>query len=79
VSTLLHATVYVFLHSLLNVLVQIANKMGFQKKKKKISFHLQVSGCEAPTLLGPIEITGSCVVFIFSFTNCMYLLFGNSG
>jgi hypothetical protein len=33
VSTLLHATVYVFLHSLLNVLVQIENKMGLQKKK----------------------------------------------
>jgi hypothetical protein len=30
-STLLHATVYVFLHNLLNVLVQIANKMGFKK------------------------------------------------
>jgi hypothetical protein len=32
VSALLHATVYMFLHSLLNVLVQIANKMGLQKK-----------------------------------------------
>jgi hypothetical protein len=32
VSTLLHATVYVFLYSLLHVLVQIANKMGLQKK-----------------------------------------------
>jgi hypothetical protein len=33
VSTLLHATVYVFLPNLLNVqvLVQIANKMGLQK------------------------------------------------
>jgi hypothetical protein len=30
-STLLHATVYVVLHSWLNVLVQIANKMGLQK------------------------------------------------
>jgi hypothetical protein len=29
-STLLH--VYMFLHNLLNVLVQIANKMGLQKK-----------------------------------------------
>jgi hypothetical protein len=29
VSTFLHATVYVFLHNLLNVLVQTANKMGF--------------------------------------------------
>jgi hypothetical protein len=32
VSTLLHGTVYVSLQSLLNVLVQIANKMGLQKK-----------------------------------------------
>jgi hypothetical protein len=31
-STLLHATAYVFLHNLLNVIVQIANKMGLQKK-----------------------------------------------
>jgi hypothetical protein len=31
VSTLLHATVYMFLHNLLNALVQIANKMGLQK------------------------------------------------
>jgi hypothetical protein len=31
-STLLHATVYIFLHNLLNVLVHIANKMGLQKK-----------------------------------------------
>jgi hypothetical protein len=31
VSTLLYATVHVFLHSLPNVLVQIANKMGLQK------------------------------------------------
>jgi hypothetical protein len=31
VSTLLHATVYVFLHNLLNVLVQIANEMGLKK------------------------------------------------
>jgi hypothetical protein len=33
VSTLLHATVYVILHNLLNVLVQIANKMGLQETK----------------------------------------------
>jgi hypothetical protein len=32
VSTLLHATLYVFFHNLLNVLVQIANKMGLQEK-----------------------------------------------
>jgi hypothetical protein len=32
VRTLLHDTEYMFLHNLLNVLVQIANKMGFKKK-----------------------------------------------
>jgi hypothetical protein len=32
VSTLLHATAYMFLHNLLNVVVQITNKMGLQKK-----------------------------------------------
>jgi hypothetical protein len=31
-STLLHATVYTFLHNLLNVPVQIANKMGLKNK-----------------------------------------------
>jgi hypothetical protein len=31
VSTLLHATIYVFVHNLLNVLIQIANKVGLQK------------------------------------------------
>jgi hypothetical protein len=36
VSTLLHATVYMFLHNLLNVLVQIASKMGLQKTLFKI-------------------------------------------
>jgi hypothetical protein len=30
-STLLRVTVYVLLHNLLNVLLQIANKMGLQK------------------------------------------------
>jgi hypothetical protein len=30
-STLLHATVYMFLHNLLNVLVHIANKIGLKK------------------------------------------------
>jgi hypothetical protein len=32
VSTLLHATVYMFLYYLLNVLVHSANKMGLQEK-----------------------------------------------
>jgi hypothetical protein len=31
-STLLHTTVYMFLHNLLNVLVQIANKTGLRQK-----------------------------------------------
>jgi hypothetical protein len=42
VSTLLHATVYMFLHNLLNVLIQIANKIGLQKKVfevRNFSFH----------------------------------------
>jgi hypothetical protein len=34
-STLLHATVYMFLHNLLNVLVQTADKMGLCDYKKK--------------------------------------------
>jgi hypothetical protein len=33
VSTLLHAIVYVFLQNLLNVLVQIGNKMRLQKNE----------------------------------------------
>jgi hypothetical protein len=33
-STLLHATVYMFLHNLLNVLVQMANKNGITKKNR---------------------------------------------
>jgi hypothetical protein len=36
-SALLHATVNLFLHNLLNVLVQIANKMGLQKKTTSYS------------------------------------------
>jgi hypothetical protein len=31
VSTLLHATVYMLLHNLLNALVQVANKIGLKK------------------------------------------------
>jgi hypothetical protein len=37
-STLLHATVYMFLHNLLNVLVQIANKMGLPKNIAACAF-----------------------------------------
>jgi hypothetical protein len=40
VSTLLHATVYMFLHNLLNVLLQIANKMGLQKNICVYSFQV---------------------------------------
>jgi hypothetical protein len=36
VSTLLHATVYVFLDNLTNVLVHIANKMRLQKNKQSL-------------------------------------------
>jgi hypothetical protein len=35
-STILHVTVYMFLHNLPKVLVQIANKMGLQKKYRII-------------------------------------------
>jgi hypothetical protein len=35
VSTLLHAAVYMFLHNLLNVTVQIANEFGLQKRQEK--------------------------------------------
>jgi predicted house-cleaning noncanonical NTP pyrophosphatase (MazG superfamily) len=41
---------YTFLHNLLNVLAQIANKMGFNKKnfislKKSKSTAIRVTGC----------------------------------
>jgi hypothetical protein len=42
VTTLLHAIVYVFLHNLLNVLVQIANKIGLPKKKKGYPAHVEI-------------------------------------
>jgi hypothetical protein len=42
VSTLLHAPVYIFLHNLLIVLVQIANKMGLQKKDLCTTTHMVV-------------------------------------
>jgi hypothetical protein len=37
VNTLLHATVYMFLHNLLNELVQIENKIGLQKKTFEVT------------------------------------------
>jgi hypothetical protein len=42
VGTLLHATIHMFLHNLLNALVQIANKTGLQKKRHSRSdlYHL---------------------------------------
>jgi hypothetical protein len=49
-NTLLHATVYMFLHNLLNVLVQVANKMGllkmasYQQTSIHINEHLGSSG-----------------------------------
>jgi hypothetical protein len=36
-STLLHATIHMLLHNLPNVLVQIANKMRLQKKKRQVA------------------------------------------
>jgi hypothetical protein len=61
VSTLLHATVYMFLHNLLNVLVQIANKMGLQNKLP-IPFFCIATGCGID---GPVSIS---VTAIFIFT-----------
>jgi hypothetical protein len=48
-SILLHATVYMFLYNLLNVLVQIANKMGFKKLVTTIQifFYCIVTGDES--------------------------------
>jgi hypothetical protein len=48
VSTLLHATVYVFLLNLLNVLVHIANKMGLQKKFAPDGLSGSSSWCRSP-------------------------------
>jgi hypothetical protein len=46
VNTLPHDTVYVFLHNLLNVLVQIADNMGLQKK----TFHIRRHYATRPTV-----------------------------
>jgi hypothetical protein len=54
VSTLLHATVYMFLHNLLNVLVQIANKMGLQKKCFRVA-----SLCNLSMISVETAVTGS--------------------
>jgi hypothetical protein len=50
VSTFLHATVYVFLHNLLNVLVQIANKMGFKKKTFCIGWGISINSKNSDAL-----------------------------
>jgi hypothetical protein len=42
VGTLLHATVYMLLHNLLNVLVQIANKMGLKKSVSRLSTQCEI-------------------------------------
>jgi hypothetical protein len=40
-STLLHATAYMFLHNLLHVLVQITNKIGLQKKSCNVEHYFR--------------------------------------
>jgi hypothetical protein len=50
-STLLHAAVYMFIHNLLNALVQIANKMGLHKKILGLAslrnFRVKCEACRA--------------------------------
>jgi hypothetical protein len=48
-TTLLHATVYMFLHNLLNVIVQIANKMGLQKNIYRTQLTGLLGGTASPT------------------------------
>jgi hypothetical protein len=54
VSTLLHATIYVVLHNLVNVLVQIANKMDYKKNVLLLLFRCR---------LGP-QIAAPCRVIV---------------
>jgi hypothetical protein len=42
VNTLLHAVLCVFLRNLLNVLVQITNKMGLKKKEQTLAKSLKI-------------------------------------
>jgi hypothetical protein len=58
-SSLLHATVYMCLHNLLKVLVQIASKMGLQKKLQ----HAQSQYV--------IDIIGRCLVVAPNDTPCL--------
>jgi hypothetical protein len=50
-STLLHASVYMFLNNLLNALVHIANKMGLQKKGRLVEQLVQFRAFCAPAAL----------------------------
>jgi hypothetical protein len=56
VSTLVHATVYMFLHNLLHGLVLIANKMGLQKK---ISYNMATFITTAVRTSNPISESAS--------------------
>jgi hypothetical protein len=58
VSTLLHATVYTFLHNLLNVLVQTANKLYLKKIILLSPSPPRVPYCTVPSqpvLLGQLD------------------------
>jgi hypothetical protein len=45
-------TMYTFLHSLLNVLVEIANKMGLQKKLYKIYIKVKINAIPVTDRVG---------------------------
>jgi hypothetical protein len=67
-STLLHATVYVT-HNLLNVLVQIENKMGFKKKYIYMEFMVDkfVLGQVSTEYFGfPCEFSSHCAPYSLS-------------
>jgi hypothetical protein len=56
---------YTSVHTLLNVLVQIANKMGLQKKKKLSSDTTRTAQkTTGPTILLPLRVYVSAVKFI---------------
>jgi hypothetical protein len=74
VITLLHAIVYVFLYNLLNVLIQIANKIGLQNK---IASRLTIKcvGLDVSQIYGPpLPVTGVVSLILYgsllTFTKC---------
>jgi hypothetical protein len=55
-----YASVYVFLHNLLNVLVQIANIMGFKKKllKRNATINFKSVTSQVPCLVRDSVLPG---------------------